>query len=222
MIDIADETKKAVFEQVVPFTKFLQDDIMLKNIKEKLGYDYHQFFREGREFTEETRIEVMAEMDDWASQITQGPSAMLITGLPGSGKSTLADMWTNSRQDKDSFIFGARICFNRQRDVTAKAVFSSIAVQLLEKTCSKQALEAIHSKVIGSGVQIWSLMQHVENIFRLPVNIITEQIQSRTLVIVIDALDECSDKQILEALKDIIPNDLPLNLKLLITRLIIT
>lgn len=213
---IVQTTNTAMLEQVIPYTNFLLDDKKLEKLKEKMNYKHGLFDRDARESVEGTRIQVMAEMDSWALKVTQRPHILLITGLPGSGKSTLTDMWTNSRQKENNFIFGARICFNRQRDVTTRAVFSSIAIQLLEKTNSKEALEAIDSRVKGSEVQAWDLPWYIKEIFITPANIIAKQFQSKALIVVIDALDECSDKEILDAL-EILSKRLPLNFKLLIT-----
>ena len=136
--ELGQATHHALTNQVVPQLGSLLDENKLKTLKEKLQYEPSLFHRDAREFAEGTRIEVMADMDEWASQTAQGPSVLLVTGLPGSGKSTLVDMWTNSRQNQQSFIFGARICFNRQREVRAKDVICSMVVQLLESTSSLQ------------------------------------------------------------------------------------
>lgn len=215
--DAAQTIKKAVLEKMIPYMRFLLDDKRLEKVKEKLGYKLGVFDREARESVEGTRIQVMAEIDEWALKDTDGHPILLITGLPGSGKSTLADMWTNSRQEEKKFIFGARICFTRQREITIKAVICSIAIQLLERTCFIQALEAVYSKVSESEVQTWTISQYIENIFTPLVNIIIKQLQSKTLVIVIDALDECSDIEVFKALQTITSNQLPNNLKLLLT-----
>jgi len=207
------------------YSKFLLKDKKLKKIKEKLRYDPDMFYREPRSFVEGTRAQAIYEIDQWAGQ-NGNPSILLITGLPGSGKSTLVDMWANLRQqEKKEFLFGARICFTGQGQAAseqdkatfAKSVLSTIAVQLLENTCSKQALERMYMETTQEDIQLWTLEQHIEKEFILLANILSREVQRQILIIIIDALDECLNKKFLNTLKNIALTKLPSNFKMLLT-----
>jgi hypothetical protein len=147
---------------------------------------------------EDTRVEVLQEIRDWAQGDDDRPIFWL-NGLAGTGKSTIAR--TVARENYDNGCLGASFFFSRGGGDLAHAgkFFPTIAVQLAKRIPSLEdhiceSLEKHDDVPLLALHDQWHLLIHtplsrLENSFR----------QSR-LVIVIDALDECEGDNDVRAL----------------------
>jgi hypothetical protein len=164
-----------------------------------------------------TRIDLLKFIVDWTSDASRGQKMFWVHGLAGSGKSTLSTTIANI--SRDSKHLGAFLFFDR--DVTERSdparVIRTLAHQL--GTSYPRIGDAMRS-IIQKHPNI--LMSPLDRQFQMlildPLSALT--LQSPTIVIVLDALDECGVLGERDALLTVLAqnfNNLPFFIRTVIT-----
>jgi hypothetical protein len=166
----------------------------------------------------DTRTELLQELDDWINGSDQR-SLLWLNGIAGTGKSTVAR--TVCRRWYDKKMLGASFFFSTGNGEvsSSKKLVTTLAWQLAHRIPAAKTLicEAIRGQedIINS-----SLRDQWEHLILRPLSRIMQDDAPPALVLVIDALDECDEKNnlrdILESL-DKAKSLENLNLKVLIT-----
>ncbi|KAJ7094342.1 hypothetical protein C8R44DRAFT_718466 [Mycena epipterygia] len=166
---------------------------------------------QGKEFCYSgTRREPLAEIKNWLSR--EASHFLWLTGEPGAGKSTIAA--TVCRDLKDSNFLWAHLFINRNNKATTnpKFFFPSIALQL-----AKRSPEVAH--VIYCALQEKSsIVDEVnktlaEQLFLEPLKCASKAIPLQPIVVVVDALDEAKNFDILAEILSTMTTRLPANIK---------
>ncbi|KAJ6020943.1 hypothetical protein N7540_006447 [Penicillium herquei] len=175
------------------------DDKLLKSVNELLltfglpiaegavlGF-YENQRDNGSTCLEETRVDVLSEISDWAE--SPDTKFFWLNGMAGTGKSTLARTVAESFQNKKQL--GAAFFFKKDdaERGNAKRFISTIAKQLMGH--SHQLASQI-SEVVNKDSQIASkaLSEQFRKLLFKPLQEMTQDL-TRVIVIVVDALDEC-------------------------------
>ena len=142
---------------------------------------------------EGTRLEVLKEIYSWCRSSHGGLSQIyVLDGLAGIGKSTVAR--TVAKEADSSRSLGASFFFSRSEDdrKSAKLLFSTIAFQLsrYSQEIALRIGEALEHKPDANGKQ---LQDQLQDLIIQPLRS-CEQSSKSTIVIVIDALDECDER----------------------------
>ncbi|KAK3312960.1 hypothetical protein B0H66DRAFT_485056 [Apodospora peruviana] len=134
----------------------------------------------------DTRTELLSQIQNWAND-SQAENIFWLNGMAGTGKSTISR--TVAKSFADSGLLGASFFFKRGEGDRGKAarVFPTIASQLV---CTIPTLAPYVRKAIDTNPAVPTkvLRDQFEELVRKPLNCIQ---YTTTLVIVIDALDEC-------------------------------
>ncbi|KAG8917194.1 hypothetical protein FRC02_003292 [Tulasnella sp. 418] len=144
---------------------------------------------------EDTRVKLLDEIEKWAEDPNSRPIFWLC-GMAGTGKSTIAR--TVAKRFNDRHCLGASFFFSRDEDDrrTANLVFPTIAYQLARR------ISSLREHIVNAATPdvCTAMMQtQLNELIVEPFQKCT--FQSSTLVIVIDALDECvKESQITEML----------------------
>jgi Cdc6-like AAA superfamily ATPase len=133
-----------------------------------------------------TRVAIQTEMGDWANDGAPELTTLWVNGMAGTGKTAIAS--TFARNMEDQGMLGATFFIDRQQ---AERRDLSRIVQTLAYDLAKHSHEQLHA--------VWTVLRDDPTFERLPYQ---EQMRllikhplditrPRTLVIVIDGLDEC-------------------------------
>ncbi|KAG8950697.1 hypothetical protein FRC03_012786 [Tulasnella sp. 419] len=144
---------------------------------------------------EDTRVALLNEIEHWAEDLNS-PPIFWLCGMAGTGKSTIAR--TVAKRFDDRHFLGASFFFSRDEDNrrTTNLVFPTIAYQLARRNPS------LRKHIIGAAtldVCTAMLRTQLDKLFVKPLQ--GARLQCSSLVIVMDALDECEkESQITEML----------------------
>jgi hypothetical protein len=166
--------------------------------------DIHQLCMEG------TRLPVIEEIRKWMIG-SQSPSILWLNGVAGSGKSTIAKQMV--REWKASLA--GQFFFSRDAEETRtpKLFFSTIAQQGISRlgpTARTILASGVRSLCNPLSAEIW---EQCQELFVAPLKAL-----ERTVLLVLDALDECEPEACEQLLRTLFPHlsDLPY-LKILLT-----
>ncbi|RDW71669.1 hypothetical protein BP5796_07703 [Coleophoma crateriformis] len=141
---------------------------------------------------QETRTELLEQIDRWASD-PQSPFIFWLSGMAGTGKSTIAR--TVCRRFKEEKILGASFLFSRDKNDLRKPdkFVSTIAAQIAKTTpeiipCLCDVI-AKPPPILKQGLT----EQWKDLIIQPLTNLKEASYLSKTIAVVIDALDECED-----------------------------
>ena len=140
---------------------------------------------------ENTRVEVLQEIRDWAHGRDDKPIFWL-NGLAGTGKSTIAR--TVARENDENGCLGASFFFSRGGGDLAHAgkFFPAIAVQLSKRIPALKNL--IYTSVEKhDDIASRSLDDQWRHLILTPLTRLDNSFHQSRLLIVIDALDECEE-----------------------------
>ncbi|KAG8948545.1 hypothetical protein FRC03_000689 [Tulasnella sp. 419] len=144
---------------------------------------------------EDTRVKLLDEIEKWAEDPNSRPIFWLC-GMAGTGKSTIAR--TVAKRFNDRHCLGASFFFSRDEDDrrTANLVFPTIAYQLARRIPSlREHIVKAATPDVCTAMMRTQLNELIVEPFQ------NSTFQCSTLVIVIDALDECvKESQITEML----------------------
>jgi hypothetical protein len=136
--------------------------------------------------TPDTRLSVISEIETWVAT-PNGPCVFWLNGLAGTGKSTIAATACARLHNKQ--LLGASFFISRQQADTRdpRGIVRSIAHQLA--SCNSLIEEALCAKLHESSASVpRPLYKQITDFVITPAQGLDKQ---ATLVIVIDALDEC-------------------------------
>ncbi|KAJ7094334.1 hypothetical protein C8R44DRAFT_384209 [Mycena epipterygia] len=159
-----------------------------------------------------TRGEPLAEIKIWLSR--EAPHFLWLTGEPGAGKSTIAA--TVCRDLKDSNCLWAQLFINRNDEDTTnpKFFFPSIALQLAKR--SPEVAHAIYLALQEKPSLVDEVNETLaEQLFIEPLKCAVNPLQP--IVVVVDALDEAKEFNILVKILSKMTTRLPAKTKVLIS-----
>lgn len=164
----------------------------------------------------------MQQIYDWALQ-RSGPSIFCLTGAAGIGKSTISSTFANWLTDpgrNENIDLGASFFFQGQVNGTrASHLFSNILLDLVSKL---PGLDRLVSEAMASDPSISekTLPVQFEKLIYQPLqDLKPSRPRSPTLVVIIDALDECErgkDRRAILNLCSLLPSITSVQLKLFI------
>ncbi|QRW23699.1 peptidase C14 [Rhizoctonia solani] len=162
-----------------------------------------------RACTEGTRVNILAELNQWSVNPTQ-PNVFWMNGMAGTGKTTIAYTFAQSLWERGAL--GASFFCTRTSDECrdVRRIVPTVAYQLANYSPSFRSalLDALEEK---SDIKSQSITTQCERLIKKPLSK-AKDIITIAPIVVIDALDECSNVKcvgtILEVLFRISP-DLP-------------
>jgi len=148
---------------------------------------------------EGTRIELLASLEAWSTDDT-APRIFWLDGMAGTGKSAVARSFSRCLHAK-GLLGGSFFCSRTAGDparTDVKRILPTLATYLArnDKVYRKALLDALEKEKVSSSS---NLDLQIEFLMKKPFSG-TRHAQSQTLVLVIDALDECSDEGLMRDL----------------------
>jgi hypothetical protein len=152
-----------------------------------------------------TRTVLLQQIMDWATSPSQ-KSIFWLKGMAGTGKSTISR--TVARSLKDTNHLGASFFFKRGEGDrgNAKKFFSTLTRQLILRLPGLRSgvQESLHN---NPDILTKSLKEQFEKLLLQPLLALNKLVrQPQTMVIVIDALDECEHDQDVQAIIRLLPS----------------
>lgn len=164
----------------------------------------------------DTRVELQGRISVWAES-PESECIFWLSGMAGTGKSTIARTMAKSFKDKGQL--GASFFFKKGEPdrANAKKFVSTIANQLMicRPHLAGGILEAIET---DPDISEKSLREQFNKLILLPLQ--TQKSNQRTMVIVIDALDECEKNEDIRTILKLVPqvqDSASIRLKVLLT-----
>ncbi|EED12693.1 WD-repeat protein, putative [Talaromyces stipitatus ATCC 10500] len=149
-----------------------------------------------------TRVELLSQISEWAES-SNGKCIFWLNGMAGTGKSTIARTVAESFKNKDQL--GATFFFKRgeANRSNARYLIPTITKQLVTK---HQRLIPAVSKVIEDNPNISSksLSEQFDKLLLQPL-VRLNMNQPATIVVVIDALDECDREDDIQVILRLLP-----------------
>ncbi|TGO13768.1 hypothetical protein BPAE_0711g00010, partial [Botrytis paeoniae] len=143
-----------------------------------------------------TRVELLKQISGWAED-PKGKCIFWLNGMAGTGKSTISRTVAQSFEEKN--LLGASFFFKRGEGDrgTASKFFTTIAHQLVVK--QPQLVQSLKKAIdLDPNISDKSLAKQFEQLIFKPLTELNSSPQ--TLVLVIDALDECERKEDVETI----------------------
>ncbi|KAF8752552.1 NACHT domain [Rhizoctonia solani] len=170
-----------------------------------LSHDVHR-----RACTQNTRLQILLELEQWSQDWTK-PNVFWMNGMAGTGKTTIA--YTFAKSLKHRAALGASFFCTRTSDECRNVgrIVPTIAYQLA--LCSSSFRSALLGVLEQEpNIKSQSIDSQCQRLIKDPLST-AENVKTKGLVVVIDALDECNNangvRTILDVLFRITPN-LPL------------
>ncbi|KAJ4401662.1 hypothetical protein N0V85_005470 [Neurospora sp. IMI 360204] len=203
--NLAEESRQAILDQTALVLNIHQE-IVLAKLRTAGGaaFDHLDHEREA-ECHPSTRVALLGEINKWAGN-PKSDRIFWLQGMAGTGKSTISR--TVARKLAESGALGASFFFKRgevDRDRAAR-FFTTIASQLVRQL---PALAQHMREVIETDPDIGErfLTVQFERLILQPLKRLDHdrRISSKTVVIVIDALDECDPESHATAIIGLLP-----------------
>ena len=160
-----------------------------------------------------TRVSIRKEIDDWA-QSTTSPNVFLLLGGAGTGKSTISTTIAEEYRRNDSL--GCHLFFLRGKS-DPMTVIRTIAYNLA--VYNRNIAECIEYALRNKGKLILSDLDTQFDTF-LSIPLYQSKVNSKPILVVLDALDECGFRDTRRALLQVLEDKLstlPSNFRFLIT-----
>ncbi|KAB5587989.1 Vegetative incompatibility protein HET-E-1 [Ceratobasidium theobromae] len=163
-------------------------------------------------YTEDTRMAILHDLNTWFYD-PNAPNIYWMTSIAGAGKLKTALAWTFCETLKKQKLLGASFFCTRTidecRDV--ERIIPTIAYQL---GCYSLPFQSVVCRILGSDPKIstWTISTQFERLVRDPILKVKSAIPEN-LMVVIDALEECSDLNGVQSMLEIFlqrGTDLPL------------
>ncbi|KAM5359025.1 hypothetical protein ACJA88_015235 [Fusarium oxysporum] len=195
--------------QIMQAHSILLMDIHQKMVFDRLrtaegaAYDSHANEHEAR-CHPQTRVDLLAQIYKWAGD-PNSERIYWLQGMAGTGKSTISRTVAYELSRKK--VLGASFFFKRGEGDRGKAArfFPTIAAQLVRRLPSlmPHIQDAIET---DSCIGEMAVSKQFENLIRLPLTKIPSNPQNpATVVIIIDALDECDREKDIQAIVSLLP-----------------
>ncbi|EXA29912.1 Atypical/ALPHA protein kinase [Fusarium oxysporum f. sp. pisi HDV247] len=170
---------------------------------EGAAYDSHANEHEAR-CHPQTRVDLLAQIYKWAGD-PDSECIYWLQGMAGTGKSTISRTVAYELSCKEAL--GASFFFKRGEGDRGKAArfFPTIATQLVRRlpSLTPHIQDAIET---DSRIGEMAVGKQFENLIRLPLEKIASNPRNPpTVVIVIDALDECDQEKDIQAIVSLLP-----------------
>lgn len=166
-----------------------------------------------------TRVSLIADVTAWAMQTNDPQNVLWLHGLPGYGKSTVAA--TIAQRFRELNRLGAFILFRRetQASVGPSIVIRTIAFKLAQviPDLSERVVAAIEA---DPSIAEANLIYQFKKLLAEPLTHTSLKWTDKTVLVIIDALDECGDAQGRSKLLGILArqlSSLPMQIRFLIT-----
>ncbi|KAK8901229.1 hypothetical protein QC760_010303 [Botrytis cinerea] len=140
-----------------------------------------------------TRVELLEQISGWAED-SKGKCIFWLNGMAGTGKSTISRTVAQSFEEKN--LLGASFFFKRGEGDrgTASKFFTTVAHQLVVKL--PQMVPSLKKAIeLDPNISGKSLVKQFEQLIFKPLTELNASPQKSTLVLVIDALDECEREE---------------------------
>ncbi|EFR03715.1 vegetative incompatibility protein HET-E-1 [Nannizzia gypsea CBS 118893] len=180
------------------------------------GAEFDSYENKHDECLPGTRVDLLQEVEEWAES-AQAKCIFWLNGMAGTGKSTISQTVANRLDERN--LLGASFFFKRNEEdrENAKRLFPTLIGQLVTRI--PQLAPQVH-EVIENDPQISekALREQFEKLLLRPI-LKLKQPPTLTMIIVIDALDECEEndaKTILRLLPQVQKSSL-LQLRFLVT-----
>ena len=125
-------------------------------------------------------------------------SVLWITGLPGMGKSTLIETWVQRTIDSDRNAIGAYFSFSGEQNKGMQDALGSMIVKLIERFHLVEELDIICQKLDEWPSKQYISSDKIRELFMITVKGAMKQQSSGSIVLGVDALDECKKESISE------------------------
>ncbi|KZV71958.1 hypothetical protein PENSPDRAFT_719761, partial [Peniophora sp. CONT] len=163
----------------------------LEKLKPVVGAGIENQHSEG--CMKDTRIQILKTLRIWSHDPT-APRLYWLNGMAGTGKSAIARTFCHYLRE-DGLLGGSFFCSrvdSKERD-NFRRIIPTLAVDLARY--HPAFCKALIPEIEGYPSEIqWNLQLQIERLFRAPLARVTAEYQTfPTLVLVVDALDECSD-----------------------------
>lgn len=184
----------------------IQQDLILNKLQAAEGAAFDDFSQQSRATCHPgTRLEVLDAVNKWAGDAS-GPPVFWLQGLAGTGKSTIAQTVAKeqSRENLGASFFFKRGFGDRG---TARRFFTTLARQVAHSwpLLAKGVCDAIHENPDIGGKALEA--QFRELILRPLTEFTSSTTELKTLVFVVDALDECDPPEDAITLIDLLVNN---------------
>lgn len=151
-----------------------------------------------------TRVELLNQIAEWAVS-PQGKCIFWLNGMAGTGKSTISR--TVAKQFKQENLLGASFFFRRGEGDRGNAMklFPTVARQMVKNI--SQLIPCLQEAIYDEpDIAMKSLKQQFENLLLRPIRKLEQSdCLIRTVVIVIDGLDECEQDDDTRAILQLLP-----------------
>jgi hypothetical protein len=189
--DVADQLEDLLAEAIRTRTK-----IDLAKLPIAAGAQYDAYDPDLSTCFKGTRIDLLEEVSQWAND-PKGECFYWLQGKAGEGKSTIAKTLAETLQKQG--LLGASFFFKHGHTDrgSARLFFSTIAAQLVQKI---DGLGSAVAKVLDAETSMYdkSVQVQFEDLIAAPLRKSGQSLPSASgrLIIVVDALDECYDRDI--------------------------
>jgi Mrp family chromosome partitioning ATPase len=149
-----------------------------------------------------TRAELLQQVQQWGKSSDR--CIFWLSGMAGTGKSTIAR--TVARRFKENGILGASFFFKRGRGDQGSAVkfFPTIVKQLATRI--PQMITGVQKALLNDpAISGKSLREQFDKLMLQPLLAVDRGQSSASIVVVIDALDECEREEDVEVILELLP-----------------
>ncbi|KAJ7208649.1 WD40-repeat-containing domain protein, partial [Mycena pura] len=163
---------------------------------------------------EQTREDILEKIISWLTVPPTNSNILWFSGVAGSGKSTIAASIAKHFRELDSL--GAFVFFSRNKENSPRAVLHGIANSLAMLNLEFKAT-LCHTLEQNFSIVNADINTQFQKLLLDPLNAI---LANCNIIVILDALDECSDDEWRRTLVSLIANDfsrLPRNIRFFIT-----